>query len=472
VTGIDCHIGSQIVDAGPYVDALDRLLDLVERVEADGVALAHIDVGGGLGITYRDETPPGRRRADRPSARAHRRARPRCIASSCSSPGARWSATPALLIAEVLVLKPRQRAQLLHRRRGDERPDAAGDVRRLDAHRRVRAGTARGGHLGRRRAGLRIGRLARPRAHASPLLAGDIVAVLSRGAYAMSMASNYNTRPRAAEVMVTGSDAVLIRDREVVARPDPRRAPAACGRAAGLAPTLPDRRASPVQIRPSSTAWQATRTPSIASSRGRSTRQRSLACGQRGLNVQPDGGFERVRHLALHRRSRAPAHVDVGDRIEEHARVGMARPREQRRLRGEFDDPAQVHHADLVADVAHDGEVVRDEEIGQAVARLQVLHDVEDLRLHRDVERRRRLVADQELRLGGERARDRDALALAARELVRELVGVGRAEADRREQLADALADAALRRRPRPPSPRSRARAAARRRCRSPSSAG
>ena len=58
MVGIDCHIGSQIVDAGPYVDALDRLLDLVERVEADGMPLAHIDVGGGLGITYRDETPP------------------------------------------------------------------------------------------------------------------------------------------------------------------------------------------------------------------------------------------------------------------------------------------------------------------------------------------------------------------------------------------------------------------------------
>ncbi|HEY2188749.1 MAG TPA: diaminopimelate decarboxylase, partial [Caldimonas sp.] len=58
VVGIDCHIGSQIVATEPYVDALDRMLDLVDAVEADGIALAHLDVGGGLGITYRDESPP------------------------------------------------------------------------------------------------------------------------------------------------------------------------------------------------------------------------------------------------------------------------------------------------------------------------------------------------------------------------------------------------------------------------------
>jgi hypothetical protein len=78
------------------------------------------------------------------------------------------------------------------------------------------------------------------------------------------------------------------------------------------------------------------------------------------------------------------------------------------------------------------------------VARLQVLHDVEDLRLHRDVERRGRLVADQELGLGRERARDRDALPLPARELVRELLGVRAREADRDQQLADAIGDALL----------------------------
>jgi hypothetical protein len=100
----------------------------------------------------------------------------------------------------------------------------------------------------------------------------------------------------------------------------------------------------------------------------------------------------------------------------------VPRLREQVGLVGQFDQAAEVHHADLVGHVPHHRQVVRDEQIGQPALALQVLHDVEHLRLHRHVERRGRLVADQELGLGGQRARDRDALALAAGELVRELV--------------------------------------------------
>ena len=102
------------------------------------------------------------------------------------------------------------------------------------------------------------------------------------------------------------------------------------------------------------------------------------------------------------------------------ARVGMARVLEERPRVGDLDDLAEVHHGDAVAHVAHDREVVRDEDVGEAELALQIGEQVEDLRLDRDVERRDRLVADDELRPQREGARDADALSLAAGELRRE----------------------------------------------------
>ncbi len=215
VVGIDSHIGSQIVDAAPYVDALDRLLDLVEAVETDGVRLAHVDIGGGLGITYRDESPPD---AGVLVARllAHVDARGHGGRKIIVEPGRSLVGNAGVLVSEVLYLKP-----------GEERNfcivDAAmNDLMRpamYDAWMRIvecesgRRDVATwdvvgpvcesGDWLGRER------QLA--------VAPGDFVAVLSAGAYAMSMASNYNTRPRAAEVMVGGSEAWPIRDREKVA---------------------------------------------------------------------------------------------------------------------------------------------------------------------------------------------------------------------------------------------------------------
>jgi diaminopimelate decarboxylase len=215
VVGIDCHIGSQIVDAEPYVDALDRLLDLVDAVEADGIPLTHIDIGGGLGIAYRDESPPDAgtlvaRLLAQVDARGHGGKK------IVLEPGRSLVGNAGILVSEVLYLK-----------RGDERNfcivDAAmNDLMRpamYDAWMRVVECQRRdlpvatwdvvgpvcesGDWLGRGR------RLA--------VAPGDFVAVLSAGAYAMSMASNYNTRPRAAEVLVAGSDAWLIRERETVA---------------------------------------------------------------------------------------------------------------------------------------------------------------------------------------------------------------------------------------------------------------
>jgi diaminopimelate decarboxylase len=215
VVGIACHIGSQIVDADPYVDALDRLLDLVDAVEGDGVALGHIDVGGGLGIRYRDESPPD---AGEFVARllAHVDARGHGGKKIVLEPGRSLVGNAGVLLTEVLYLK-----------HGEERNFCVVDAAMNDLVRpamydawmqiiECRRGSASaatwdvvgpvcesGDWLGRDR------RLA--------VAPGDLVAVLSAGAYAMSMAGNYNTRPRAAEVMVAGDEATLIRERETVA---------------------------------------------------------------------------------------------------------------------------------------------------------------------------------------------------------------------------------------------------------------
>jgi diaminopimelate decarboxylase len=219
VTGIDCHIGSQITTVAPYLDALDRLLDLIEQVEADGVPIAHIDLGGGLGITYTDEQPPA---ADvmvgqllaRMAARGHGHR------EVLMEPGRSLVGNAGVLLTEVLVLKPGGVGE------GAKNfciVDAAmNDLARpamyqawlgiAPCHQRADAPLTwdvvgpvceSGDWLGRDRA--------------LALQPGDLLAVLSAGAYGMTMASNYNTRPRAAEVMVDNGRAMLIRRREQVA---------------------------------------------------------------------------------------------------------------------------------------------------------------------------------------------------------------------------------------------------------------
>ena len=214
VTGIDCHIGSQITEIAPYLDALDRLLDLIEQVEADGIPIHHLDLGGGLGITYTDEQPPA---ADVLVAQLLARidARGHGHRELLMEPGRSLVGNAGVLLTEVLVLKPGDeknfcivdagmndllRPALYQAWMGiepcqlrDEAPltwDVVGPV------------CESGDWLGRDRA--------------LALRAGDKLAVLSAGAYGMTMASNYNTRPRAAEVMVDAGTSALIRRRETV----------------------------------------------------------------------------------------------------------------------------------------------------------------------------------------------------------------------------------------------------------------
>ena len=215
VVGIDCHIGSQITETDPYLDALDRVLDLVEAVEAHGIRLHHLDLGGGLGITYTDEQPPAaealvRALLDRIDARGHGHRK------ILLEPGRSLVGNAGVLLAGVLYLKPGGAKNFCI-------VDAAmNDLMRpamYEAWMGIVPCTARdeppqtmdvvgpvcesGDWLGRDR-------------HLA-VQAGDTLAVLSAGAYGMSMASNYNTRGRAAEVMVSGSEAWLIRNREAPA---------------------------------------------------------------------------------------------------------------------------------------------------------------------------------------------------------------------------------------------------------------
>jgi diaminopimelate decarboxylase len=214
VVGIDCHIGSQITEAAPYLEALERVLDLVEAIEKAGIALHHLDFGGGLGIDYNGDTPPTadalwQQLLARLDARGFGKRR------LIVEPGRSLVGNAGVCVTEVLYTKPGEAKNFCI-------VDAAmNDLPRpamYQAFHRIvpvapRQGEAvsydvvgpvceSGDWLGRDRA--------------LDVQAGDLLAVLSAGAYSMAMASNYNTRGRAAELLVSGGSASLIRRRESI----------------------------------------------------------------------------------------------------------------------------------------------------------------------------------------------------------------------------------------------------------------
>lgn len=214
VVGIDCHIGSQIVDVAPYLEALDKMLDLVEQLEADGVTLHHIDIGGGLGITYRDESPPAVQALLAPvlarlSARGHGGK------TFMVEPGRSIVGNAGLLLMRVQVLKAGATKNfcIVDAAMNDYlRPalyDAYSHIIEVAPHGEkasqydvVGPVCESGDWLGRDRT--------------LAVREGDLLALLSAGAYGMSMASNYNSRARAAEVLVDGGVARLVRERETL----------------------------------------------------------------------------------------------------------------------------------------------------------------------------------------------------------------------------------------------------------------
>jgi diaminopimelate decarboxylase len=215
VVGIDCHIGSQIISMGPYLDALDRVLDLVEAIEKVGITLQHIDFGGGLGINYQGDTPPAAdalwaRLLQRLDERGHGH-RPLML-----EPGRSLVGNAGVCVTEVQYLKPGEQKNFCI-------VDAAmNDLPRpamYEAYHHIVELTAPGATSAPALVCDVVGPvcesgdwLGRDRQlHAQP---GDLLAVLSTGAYCMSMASNYNTRGRPAEILVDGARAHVIRSRE------------------------------------------------------------------------------------------------------------------------------------------------------------------------------------------------------------------------------------------------------------------
>ena len=212
VVGIDCHIGSQITDTTPYLDAMDRVLDLVDEIEKAGIAIHHIDFGGGLGIDYNGDTPPA---ADALWAAllAKLDARGHGQRQLMIEPGRSLVGNAGVCVTEVLYLKPGEQKNfcIVDAAMNDlPRPamyeayhqivplsPRTGDALRYDV---VGPVCESGDWLGRERS--------------LAVQPGDLLAVLSAGAYCMSMSSNYNTRGRAAEVLVDGDQAHLIRQRE------------------------------------------------------------------------------------------------------------------------------------------------------------------------------------------------------------------------------------------------------------------
>lgn len=218
VVGIDCHIGSQITESAPYLEAMDRVLDLVTQIEAAGIPIHHIDFGGGLGIDYNGDTPPA---ADVLWQQLLGKLDARGFGNRkiMIEPGRSLVGNAGVCLTEVLFLKPGEQKnfcivdaamndlprpalyEAFHRIVPLAEANPAAQTTTYDV---VGPVCESGDWLGRDRA--------------LAVQQGDVLAVLSAGAYCMSMASNYNTRPRAAEVLVCGKQHRLIRERETVAQ--------------------------------------------------------------------------------------------------------------------------------------------------------------------------------------------------------------------------------------------------------------
>lgn len=214
IHGVDCHIGSQITELSPFLDAFDRVLALVDALAQNGIVIQHIDAGGGIGICYSDETPP----EFTVFATAMRAKLGSRKVKLVFEPGRALVGNAGVLLTKVEYLKHTESKNFAI-------VDAAmNDLMRpalYDAYHDIKAVQPRkddtealtyeivgpvcesGDFLGHDRT--------------LALVEGDVLAIMSAGAYGMSMSSNYNTRPRAAEVMVDGDQCHLIRKREQIA---------------------------------------------------------------------------------------------------------------------------------------------------------------------------------------------------------------------------------------------------------------
>lgn len=213
VHGIDCHIGSQLTELAPFVESINRLLILIDDLCKDGIKITHLDVGGGLGVIYHDEKPP------EPSEYAKAllgRISNRPDIELILEPGRAIAANAGVLLTRVEYLK----------QNGDKNfaiIDAAmNDLLRPALYQAWQEIVSVSPHKGEEKTYDLVGPVCETgdylgKDRALILDAGDLLAVRSSGAYGFVMASNYNSRCRAAEVMVDGKKAHLIRQREALA---------------------------------------------------------------------------------------------------------------------------------------------------------------------------------------------------------------------------------------------------------------
>ena len=211
ITGMDCHIGSQLTELQPFLDATDRLIRLIEQLKEDGITLKHLDLGGGLGVTYTDETPP--HPSDYAAALLNKLKDYQDL-EIILEPGRAITANAGILVAKVQYLKSNESRNFAITDTGMNdmiRPalyEAYMNIIEIDRT------------LEREKT---IYDVVGPVCETSDFLGkqrelaiaeGDYIAQRSAGAYGASMSSNYNSRPRTAEVLVDGNKAHLIRRRE------------------------------------------------------------------------------------------------------------------------------------------------------------------------------------------------------------------------------------------------------------------
>jgi len=226
IHGIDCHIGSQLLDPAPAAEAAAKILGLVDALAAEGIALSHIDVGGGMGIRYRDEAAPAAADYLAPLLKVLAGRKERLL----FEPGRSLVGNAGLLLTRVEVLK-----------HGEEKNFAVVDAAMNDLARpalydawhdivpvkKVGAGGTAAAGAAANMGTVKRYEIVGPICESGDFLGhdrdlaleeGDLLAILSAGAYGMAMSSNYNTRPRAAEVLVDGDRTHLVRHREEVAQ--------------------------------------------------------------------------------------------------------------------------------------------------------------------------------------------------------------------------------------------------------------
>lgn len=212
IVGVDCHIGSQLTSVAPFVDALKRVLALIDELKADGTVIKHLDIGGGLGIHYRDETPPT-------PAEYAAKLKPLLAGRDLEillEPGRAIAGNAGILLTKVEFIKPTEAKQFAI-------VDAAmNDLLRPALYQSWQAIVTVDAESTAPKA---VYDIVGPICETGDFLGkdrelaieqGDLLAIRSAGAYGFTMSSNYNSRPRAAEVMVDGAEMHVVRERETV----------------------------------------------------------------------------------------------------------------------------------------------------------------------------------------------------------------------------------------------------------------